>query len=327
MSGFGNNLFNTGGVPVGGLFATGNTYFVKPYSGSNTKNSGQSPRRAFKTLAYALSQATANNGDVVYLIAESNTAANTTDYQSVALDWNKDGVHLIGVNAGSAISQRSRIAAANTVGTIEDLFTVSATGCRIENIEVYHGPTVSTAAAPRAAVVSGSHNYIRNCQFSGIGEANGANSMDVAGARSLAVTGSENVFENCYLGLDTLIRTTATTEVEIVSGARNIFRKCMFSTYTSTTAFVPITVGAACDRFVLFDECTFYAAANVTSAAAPAGVFNALTMNGLVLLKNPYVVGCTKIAAADNAYIKVLGFLGLAVASGNLIGLAQTVDA
>jgi len=326
MPGFSDGVYSTLGRPVGGLFATGNVYFVKPYSGSDY-NSGKSPHRALKTLSAALDKATADNGDVVYLIAESNTAANTTDYQTEALDWNKDGVHLVGVNSNSFLGQRSRIATESATLDIEDLFTVSADNCYIANIEVYHGVNGSTATVPRAVVVSGQRNHIINCQFSGIGDGTGANSMDVAGARSLAVTGSENLFENCYIGLDTLIRTTATTEVEIVSGARNIFRKCMFATYTSTTAFVPVTVDAACDRFVMFDECSFYASANITSAAAPAGVFNALTMNGTVILKNPYIVGCTKIAAADNAYIKVLGFLGIAVASGNLIGLAQTVDA
>jgi len=327
MTAFKDGLFQYGGMPVGGFFSPGTAYFVRPTTGSDGY-SGKRPDRAFATLAAALDAATADKGDVVYFIAESNTAASTTDFQSAALDWNKDGVHLIGINAGNAIGQRSRIAPLASVATIEDLFTVSADGCYIANLLVYHGDvTVSTATSPRAVVVSGQRNHIVNCQFSRGGDSAGADSLDTAGARSLHVSGAENLFENCYIGLDTLIRATQTTEASLATGARNIFRKTMFATYTSNTSMTLVDVAADVDRFASFEDCTFYAAANITDAAAPLGVFNAVANNGLVLLNNPFVVGCADIAAADNNYIKVLGNLGYAVAAGNLVGLAQSVDA
>src|SRR3970040_754976 len=105
MRTFADGVFQYGGQPVGALPFTGQAWFVKPNTGSDSY-SGKKPNRAFATLAAALAAATADNGDVVYFIAESNTAASTTDYQSEALDWNKDGVHLIGVNAAPAIGQR-----------------------------------------------------------------------------------------------------------------------------------------------------------------------------------------------------------------------------
>lgn len=295
-------LYQYGGVPVGGMFTPGRAIFVKPYSGSDANN-GKSPAKAVKTLAQALSLATADKGDVVYLIAESNTAANTTDYQATALDWNKDGVHLIGIGAAPMIGQRSRIAQLSTVKTIEDLFTVSADNCLIANIEVYQGVASSTATSPRAMVVSGQRNHIVNCQISGIGDT----SHDTAGARSLAVTGAENTFENCYIGLDTVIRGTATAEVTIGNIARTVFKDCIFNTYTSSTTFKIVTYSAP-DRFVLFKDCVLSAINNITSAVAPTGALAAATsVNGQIMLHNTAVYGCDNVTTADDSKVLVFG--------------------
>lgn len=313
------------GVPIYGFpFPTqGNIFFVKPRTGLDG-NQGTTPQTAFQTLAHALSKCTANQNDIVFFYAESNTAANTTDYQSTALDWNKDLVHLIGVNAGPQIGQRSRIAQLSTVKTIENLFTVSANDCIIANIEVYQGVASSTATAPVAVTISGQRNHIVNCQFSGNGDTGG--STDTAGARSLVLSGSENVFEKCYIGLDTVIRTTQTAEVGLTgSPTRNIFKDCIVNTYTSTTAFLPVTVAATMDRFTLFENCKFLCAKNITSAQAPAAVFGGSTasINGVIHLVNPYT-NCTQYTAADSTRVVALGFDG--TATGHLIGITQGID-
>lgn len=297
-------LYQYGGVPVGGMFTPGRAIFVRPGTGSDG-NSGKSPNKAVQTLSKALSLATANKGDVVYLIAESNTASGTTDYQSVALDWNKDGVHLIGIGAAPMIGQRSRIAQLSTALTIEDLFTVSADNCLIANIEVFQGVASSTATSPRAMVVSGQRNKIINCQISGNGDT--ALSMDTAGARSLAVTGAENYFKNCYIGLDTSLRATAVAEVTVGDIARTIFEDCVFNTYTSLTTFKIVTYSAP-DRFILFKNCVLSAINNITSAVAPTGALAAATsVNGQIMLHNSAVYGCDNVTTADDAKVLVFG--------------------
>lgn len=326
MSTFGDMVYQFGGVPVGGPFIlqTGNAIFVRPSTGLDG-NDGKSPSSAVKTLSKALDKATANNGDVVYLIAESNTAASTTDYQSSTLTWNKDGVHLIGINDASQLGQRSRIAQLSTATTVENLVVVSANNCLIANLEIYQGVASSTATSPVALTISGQRNHILNCQISGNGDTGG--STDTAGARSLVISGSENLIEKCYIGLDTVIRTTQAAEIGLTgSPTRNILRECMISTYTSTTAFLPITVAAGMDRFTLFDNCIFYCAANITSAAAPAAVFGGSlsSINGVILLKNP-MTNCTQYAAADASRVQALGLDG--TATGHLIGITQGIDA
>jgi hypothetical protein len=319
MSTFGDALYQYGGVPVGVNFLTqGNTYFVKPYSG-NDGNDGKSPNSAFKTLVHAQLMATANQNDVVYMCAESNTASATTDYQSAALDWAKDGVHLIGIGAGPMIGQRSRIAELSTVKTIEDLFTVSADNCLIANIEVFQGVASSTATAARAVVVSGMRNRFVNCQMSGNGDTGG--STDDAGARSLAVTGAENLFQHCYIGLDTVIRATQTTEVSIGAVARTIFEDCMFNSYTSLSTFKAVTM-TSIDRFVFFRNCVFNAVQNITSAVAPTGAIINTTPNGSALILGGGVFGYADVSTLADTKTLMLANWGLSTAA-NFPGIAQ----
>lgn len=300
----------------------GNYWFVAPRTGADG-NDGTSPEQAFATLGQALSRATANQNDVVFLLAQSNTAANTTNYLSANLNWNKDLVHLIGVNSGSLIGQRSRIAPLSTATAFANLLTVSANGCYIANLEVFQGQMATNpSAASTALTVSGQRNHIVNCQISGIGHSD----LDDAGSNSLTVSGSENLFQHCYIGLDTVIRATSVTEV-VLSGtnARNVFEDCHFETYTSASTFKMVSIATGTDRFVKFLNCDFHAVQNISSAVAPTGALGITTMNGEVIMKNPYVYGFAQITTADNAYVQVLGYNGLA--TGHLIGIAQGVDA
>lgn len=305
-----------------GLPVLGKRFFVDPYYGSNGHD-GMSPATAWKTLVYALSKCVANRGDVVYLLARSNTAAYTTNYLSANLDWNKDGTHLVGVNCGPFVGQRSRIANLSTATAFANLFTLSANGCLIKNIEFYQGQGgTNPSAASTCLTVSGQRNRIENCQISGIGHTE----LDDAGSNSLTISGSENYFIGCYIGLDTVIRATSVTEV-ILSGTptRNIFEKCHFETYTSGSTFKMITIPTGMDRFTKFVDCDFHAAQNITSAVAPTGLIGITTCNGVVLMRNPMLYGFAQYVTADNAYVQVLGFDG--TATGNLIGITQGVNA
>ena len=109
------------------------------------------------------------------------------------------------------------------------------------------------------------------------------------------------------------------------AATRNIFKRCHFRTYTSLTTFNVVKIAAAMDRFTLFENCLFTAAANITSAAAPTGCFDANAVNGEVLILNPMLSGIVQITTADASRVKVLGLNGLA--TGHLIGISQGVDA
>lgn len=309
-------------LPMAPIGPTQGKYiFVKPSTGVDG-NSGLSPDQAVKTLVAALAIATANQNDVIFLIAESNTAASTTDYQATTLTWSKDAVHLVGVNDGCMIGQRSRISNLSTAAALAPMFNLTANNCLIQNIEFFQG-TPASGTTSIAVQITGQRNRVVNCQISGNGDLTGV--TDVSGTRSLKLSGSENLFQHCYIGLDTVLRATQTTEVEISAGARNIFESCHFETYTSLSTFKMVSVATGCDRFIKFLDCDFLAVQNITSAVSPTGLIGITTMNGQVIVKNPYLYGFAQYVTADNAYVQMLGVNGLA--TGHLIGIAQGVDA
>lgn len=271
------------GIPVfgsGGLMSQGNAWFVKPHTG-NDGNSGTSPDQAFKTLSTALSAATANQNDTIYFFAESNTAANTTDYQSATLDWNKDLVHLVGVCAPTEFSQRSRIAQLSTATGVSPLFKISANGCIIMNISIFQG--VADATSLICTEVTGQRNYFYNCHFAGIGNA----TMVTAGAMSLKLNGAaENVFERCTVGLDTISRDQNCTELNCVSSAtRNSFIDCWIDSYISNAGFAGVTIGTnGIDRSLTFKKCKF-TSKSTNKAVTQTSVFSipAISQGDIIL--------------------------------------------
>jgi len=330
IASFGIPVLGGGGVPP----FPGTYYFVKPYSGSDAR-SGKTPAKALKTLAEALNRCTANKHDVVFMISEGNTAALASDYQATALNWNKDGVHLIGIGSAPVMGQRSRIAQLSTALTIEDLFTVSADNCLIANLEIFQGVDGSTATSPRAMVVSGQRNRIVNCQISGMGDATSTNTMDTAGACSLAVIypGSENTFQHCYIGLDTIIKATATAEVRITGTgtgtrvARTVFEDCIFATYTST-ATMKMVIHTYTDRFVLYKNCTFLCANAASGAVAITGAFGQSDINGMIAVHGSSSFNIGDWTTADDATVFVSSFGGRAADATKTVemGNAVTVD-
>ena len=299
-------LYQYGGVPVGGgpVFATNHVYFVKPASG-NDLLPGTSPAQAWKTLAHAISRMVF--GDVVYMIAESNTASGTTDYQSATLNINVDGIKIIGVNSYCAIGQRSRIAQLSTATGLAPLVNITANGVMLANIEIFQG--VADATSTCALKVSGQHCNFINCQISGIGDA----TMDVAGARSMILDGcAESVFNNCYIGLDTVPRATAAAEIELKGTAnavtRVIFNNCMINSDAGAATFLQVyAANANCvDRFVMFNNCMF---ANATHSGAST-MTNTMSLNtslgGTIILKDTHRTG-TNWATTGSGVLEKVG--------------------
>lgn len=291
--------FNPAGVNaaffVGSPFPTqGKAIFVKPSTGSDG-NRGDTPKRAVKTLAKALSLATADKNDTVFMFSEDNSASGTTDYQSELLDWNKDGVHLIGVNSGSAMGQRSRVAMISTFTDATGLFKLSASNCMIANIHFFAG--VADTNPTGCVEITGSRNLIQNCHIYGIGN----NSMDIAGASSLKINGAEEcTIKDCVIGGNTVLAgSAANSEILFDGSSKNIiFQNCVITRkieHTTNHPLVKVADATGIDDFVLFDNCKFISL-SVNYAVAQSGVFKlaADLTAGLFLVHN-----C--IAVNDNA--------------------------
>ena len=303
-----------GGVPFG---PNSKALFVAPGTGSDG-NKGTNPGKPLATLAKALSLATADRNDVVFMIAESNSASGTTDYQSAALDWNKDGVHLIGINSGNGIQNRSRIAQLSTATNVDALFTVSADNCFIANVSVFHG--VADATSVGAVKVTGQRNLFYNCTFSGIGHAD----MDVADNYSLKVSGgAENVFDQCYIGLDTIARGTgANSEIVLDTGAtRNLFRNCVIATYAEDAGHQFLIVPTnGLDRWTIFNHCVFMnmptGDASGTTMTEAFDVTGGGSPDGIILLNFCTLVGATDWEGTPSGKVMARTDAGTAATAG-----------
>jgi hypothetical protein len=269
-----------------GLLSQGNVWWVRPLSGSDT-NDGKSPSTAFATLTAALAAATANQNDIVLLCAEGNSASATTAYQATTLTWNKDMVHLIGLNAGPLFSQRSRIAFSAGATVAGDLFDLTANGCLIQGIEFFMG--VASANPTGCMTVSGIRNHFFRCHIAGFG--NAAN--DINNAYSLQLKGAEEcLFEDCTIGVDTVAIGTGTTTAQILftagtsANTRNWFRGCrVVMDATSSTNFLFVRGGGAgnLDRETVFEDCLFINAIASGATTLTHGM-NIATGGGVVIL-------------------------------------------
>jgi hypothetical protein len=307
------------GMPVlggaGGIPFTGNYYFVNYATGADGNDgSASSP---MKTLSAAYTRCTSGNNDVVFIVGDGGTAA--SQRLSATFTWAKNATHLIGVTAPTAIAQRARIAPLAATTAFASFFVVSGSGCMFANFSVFQGFDTGVASSI-AWTNSGSRNYYANVQFGGMGDAASAQN---AGSRSLKVTGSENTFDGCTVGLDTVTRTAANASLEMSGGTtRNVFRDCLFPTYTSSATSVAIKVPAASDidRFALFDRCVFINAVESGSTVMTGVVMMAASAGGMVLFKNCTSVGATTYGydATTNGQAYVDG----AVPTGATSGLA-----
>jgi len=322
------NLIKNRGIPIMPQiadlpFTQGNVYHVKPSSGNNG-NTGDNEDCAFKTLSYALGKATANQNDVVLLYQESNTAGSTTDYQATGLDWNKDGVHLVGTGNIPFIGHRTRIAQLSTALTITDLMTVSANNCLIKGVEIYQGVSGATAATSRALVVSGQRNRIEKCQVSGIGHLD----IDDAASCSLAITGAENYFLKNYIGLDTVLRTTSTSEIHIsTDGTRTVMEDCIVNSYaaSASTDRKAITLAAGSYHTATWlINCMLCTETNRTGATAAQTGAILHGAAGNVFMLGGGVFGYVDVSTLANANILMLAHQGLSTAA-NFPGIAQGI--
>lgn len=244
----------------------GKVWHVRP-SGGSDYNPGDSPTMAFKTLKKALSAATANQNDIVLLYAENDTAASTTDYQSVTLDWNKDLVHLIGVASPTAFNKKARIANAATT-VVSPVFKVSANNCIVANVTITN--EYNNAGALLAAQVTGSGNYFKNVHFAGIA---GGTNQSATNSADLSLTGASNTFDSCVLGVTSVARDADATNLLGAGAADNLFVDCIIQANTSANGYLFVTM-TAMDGFLIFKRCLFPNAgtqANATFASPASG--------------------------------------------------------
>jgi hypothetical protein len=314
MTTFGDTVYHNGGVAISGLLSQGKSYHLKASSGTSG-GGGLKIDDAVSTLTRAKALMAADQNDVLYFYAEDNSASGTTDYQSAALVWSTDLTHIVGVNTGGNIGQRSRIAQLSTATGVSPLMTWSASSGSMRNIHVLQG--VADATSKVCFKVTGERNYFADCHFAGIGNT----LQDAAAACSLEVAGDENVFERCTIGLDTIGRGSAANSELLLSGgaARTLFRDCTFLTYADAATHQFVIKGSAgIDRYCIFDNCKFINAVNsgATSLTEAFDITAGGSPNGAMILNNCIAVGIDDWDAGDNDELWIQGGTTVAASTG-----------
>lgn len=250
------------GVPPGG-----DVYFLDPAHGSDGFD-GTAPDRAFATLETAYAALTADQNDVLFFIGGATAATPAT-----AITWSKSYTHFIGMSSNlPGMGQRCRVVNSATYD-LAVLFTLSGNGCTFRNLQFFDGK--DSAADGACLLVSGGRNSFDNVFVAGMGDATASGPATRAGSYSLKVTGAENTFTNCTVGLDTVVRSAANSEL-IVTNVRNRFVHCDIRSNSVTAGkfLVAIDNSGGDLRDTQFDDCLFF---NYTTNWA-TGITNVFSM-------------------------------------------------
>lgn len=316
MTTFGDQVYQHGGVPIGGnmlppMAKGAKAFFVDPVNGTSAGAGTLADPLTTISGAYAL--CTDKAGDVIYVLNDGNSSGSVRE--SAGLVWAKDNTHLVGLCA-PALNQRSRVtptSGTTDVDAFTPMLTVSGIGNIFHNISFVQGNS-EDAKASVGILCSGERNY-----FSNISVLTGqhANQGDEAGTIWVHLTGDENVFEKCYIGTDTIARSAANSSVKFGTGAleevtRNVFRDCIFPMYADAASpfFINAANVADAQRWNLFERCNFINTGTSTLAAAVNWAANA---GGYLCLKDCAFYGMTNVTAADSSVVLMYGTSGASV--------------
>lgn len=279
-------------VTVVNSAATGNSFFVNETTGSDS-NSGAA-LTPLATLDAALAKCAADHNDVIYLVGSS--------HRTSTLAWNKAGVSLVGLAAPSD-NDRARISSTGAT-PFSPLVDVTAQGCAFVNLGTFHGGFTGATGSQVCWVEEGGRNFYSNVQFLGGGD---ATSAGLTGMRSLTIGGSgENLLVGCTVGLDTIARTVANFNLELLGGTpRNTMRQCIFQALVSSSSAAFINVGAAAmDRYLLLDDCSFINCVDSTATAMAAAILaNAAAGGSIIVSPTCTFLGATAIATTGPVYV------------------------
>lgn len=309
-----NDLCRIAGVPELGALV-GNAYFLDPVSG-NDANPGTRPDKAVKTWAVAYALLTANQHDVLFVL---DASSDLTIPSGGGITWAKDQTHLIGVSARQVTIQPA------TGQDLTPFVTWSADDCVCTNIKFLHA--LDSSDSEICFLLSGDYNKFKNVHFAGIGH---ATQGDDTGAASLSMSGAlENDFLQCEIGLSTVARSGANTEILIAGTTKdNTFRQCKISALADNAGHYFVNASAAAADLlglILFDQCVFANAPNVTGYTAMTTGFKLhASLTGTLLLKDSVMIGATDVDADDTGSAYVTDASPTANASALAVATAAT---
>jgi hypothetical protein len=312
----GNKIYPEDLAGMIGLPHVGDIFYVDPYAGSDTANSGTSQDDALATVAAAYAKCTSGNHDVV-IIAPTGGTGRTTE--AAAITWAKRFTHLIGSAAPTSANTRAGMSFTLAAATTTPQFSLTENGCIFKNV------TFKQAVADSYALVyiTGDYNYFEDVHIQGMGNATAG---DSANGYDLYLNGAgENVFANCTIGDANVARSAANCNLKVAGGSSmNRFVNCRFQHWADNAGVLHATItgGNVLARFILFDHCLFIGGgANAGATACTVAMNTSNDIGGSILLWDSWLYGSTDWA---DDFTMVEGLAG-GQSTGATCGLAQTV--
>lgn len=283
------------GVPIlgpGGLLPfTGNYWFVEETQTIGASAGEGSFDQPFNSLSQALSAATPNNNDVIFLTG--------TVHQTTALLWNKGQTHLIGLCNGVKRGKRARISSSGTT-PFSNLVNVSQPGCLFANFGTFYGFPTTGATSPIAWLDTGGRNAYDNVEFLGFGDATvttGTANQTAARAFKLSGTTGETTLRGCVFGVDTVQRGAVNYTVEISGGAPRVtLEDCDFEADLAAGgaggSHLLIASGGI-DRYLDIVRANFWAATKSGGTAMTQALNVSASAGGIVQIRDSTGFGFT----------------------------------
>ena len=252
---------------------TGRVFWVSPgatytvggetYSASND-NDGLSPERALRTIARAITLATADADDVIALLPGAHTVS------TASLALTKARLTITGLPGGKGNRLRPRTSITTDI-TGDQIANITAA-----NIEIAHLRFIPiTAAAALDFSAAADNLYVHDCSFD---MATPAASTSTLGLD--ATGGASNVLiEDCYFEVDAAQGAC----IDMTGTLDSVVNRCWFQNSAGTHA-ASITAGAATDRLLIAD-CAW----QITNAAAVTACIDG---TGATIASGVLVKGC-----------------------------------
>jgi hypothetical protein len=229
-------------------FAVGNVFFVSSATGTDTAGYGFSPEAPFASIAFAITQCVANNGDLILVLpghTETITAAAgvAVNVAGVTIQGLGAGRSRANVNYTTSASASFDITAANVlidnlvftptgVASVTAAINVQAAGVTIQNCEIELATATNQAVLGVLTNASANRFTFQNNHVHGTNNAGTTAAVKLVGGSDIKIL--NNVFQGAYsAGVGAIQQTTTDTVNCIVYG--NVIQNL---TASSTKAMV-----------------------------------------------------------------------------------------
>lgn len=272
---------------------SGNIWYVDSGGGgSDATTAGRTPDDAFLTLVYAISQASADNGDVIYLCEGHSETVDS----AAEINVNKAGLDIIGLGTGRArptINYGTAVAAS---------FDINSANTLIENV-VFVGTGFDNVTA--MVNVKAANCWFRNCEFE---------TASAAGQAAIGILTDANanrmLIEDCHFHGTTDAGTT--TAICVVGGTDiRILNNIILGAFTSGVGGIQNVTTAAVNLIIGGNVIQNYTGANTKAIVAHASTTGQIYNNRMQILSGTAPITAAAMSwVGGNYYANALGAAG-----------------